>query len=88
MNTINEFDNINENNNNEKGDYIIKSTTFANNEKMFECHSKIAPVDKINVNNENIEIFINSNNITSHINSVMGYVNNLFTKKINEKKGK
>ncbi|CRG94018.1 conserved Plasmodium protein, unknown function [Plasmodium gallinaceum] len=87
MNITNDSDNINENNN-EKKDYLVKSTTFLNNEKIFECSSKIASADKIKINDESVEILMSNNNLTDHIISVMGHVNTFFTKKINDKKGK
>ncbi|SBT79496.1 conserved Plasmodium protein, unknown function [Plasmodium malariae] len=74
--------------NKDKREKLILSTTFINGEKIFECSSGIASVDNIKDGNEHVEIFMNSNNLSDHIKSVMSHVNDNFTKKINEIKAK
>ncbi|CAD2109031.1 hypothetical protein YYG_01571 [Plasmodium vinckei petteri] len=65
---------------------LIKSTTFVNDKKTFECSSIIGTVNDIKSSDESIEIFMDHPNLSDHIKSVMGHMNDHFTKKINENK--
>ncbi|SOS80763.1 conserved Plasmodium protein, unknown function [Plasmodium sp. gorilla clade G1] len=89
MSSLANIQNVNneESPNNTEGEKLVKCATYINNEKVYECSSGISSVDKINnINNERVDIFMNNNNLTEHIKSIMGHVNDYFTKKINDEK--
>ncbi|ETB61097.1 hypothetical protein YYC_02026 [Plasmodium yoelii 17X] len=85
-NVIDDTTNIDINVNKDCYKKLIKSTTFVNEKKTFECSSIIGTVKDIKISDENIEIFMDHPNLSDHIKSVMGHMNDHFTKKINENK--
>ncbi|CAA9988882.1 conserved Plasmodium protein, unknown function [Plasmodium knowlesi strain H] len=72
----------------EECEKLIKSTTFINGAKTFECSSGMAPVDGIQNSSDGVEIFLSHNKLSDHVKSIMGHVNDYFTKKIKEEKSK
>ncbi|ANQ08860.1 Uncharacterized protein PCOAH_00032340 [Plasmodium coatneyi] len=72
----------------EECEKLIKSTTFINGAKTFECSSAIATVDAIQSSSDGVEIFLSHNKLSGHVKSIMGHVNDYFTKKIKEEKSK
>ncbi|SBS84890.1 conserved Plasmodium protein, unknown function [Plasmodium ovale] len=67
---------------------LVKSTTFINDERAFDCSSGMNPVSSTKSGIESVEIFMNSNKLSDHIKGVMGHVNEYFTKKVKEEKEK
>ncbi|SBT36858.1 conserved Plasmodium protein, unknown function [Plasmodium ovale wallikeri] len=67
---------------------LVKSTTFINDEKAFECSSGMNPVSSTKSGFKSVEIFMSSNKLSDHIKGVMGHVNEYFTKKVKEEKAK
>ncbi|EUD68748.1 hypothetical protein C922_01148, partial [Plasmodium inui San Antonio 1] len=57
----------------EECDRLIKSTTFINGAKTFECSSGIGPVDDIQNSSDGVEIFLSHNKLSDHVKSVMGH---------------
>ncbi|KJP87954.1 hypothetical protein AK88_02388 [Plasmodium fragile] len=72
----------------EECEKLIKSTTFINGIKTFECSSGMAAVDSVQKSSDGVEIYLSHNTLSGHINSIMGQVNDYFTKTIEEQKSK
>ncbi|GAW81598.1 hypothetical protein, conserved [Plasmodium gonderi] len=89
MNTTRDSENIGSSKlDKEKCEMLIKSSTFINGEKVFQCSSGVGPIEGIQNSKEGVEICFSHNNLSDHVKGVMVHVNDYFTKKIKEEKNR